>query len=462
MKHEVLEETSKKICDFQSSILNSSAVNDNSLYINTKILLEFLFETFSINQSTIDKDKFILDKVRKEILTEKDIPKPLDFDYIHDKIKPFIKIISKKCIIYSVVLYGKKISIFFVYGKEEYEDEINIYINRMILLLLTLIPLSEKQKECSKELSIYIYFTEIKKNLPDNEEERIDKFHINTGFTESCKENNSIVIYRKEEWFKVFIHETIHNFNLDFASCYESIETDKRIKTIFNIPNKCKIKLFEAYTDFWAKIINVCICIFCNSESKEKFIENSLMYINIEKLHIIFQAVKVLRKKGLVFHNMYCKSKLSLEMSKKYYQNTSEFSYYIINSILFNNFDEFIEWCMINNKYSVLQFNNNLNECEISQKMFIDFIEISYNKESFSKYIRLMEEKLDEVNDKVLEKTMRKSALQLLPIKLRIDNGAKRKSNKRKSNKRKSKKRKSKRRKSKRTTIIKKRKSKKK
>jgi hypothetical protein len=417
MNFEVYEEISKKLCEFQEANLKQLKT-ESSLNVNTQQLLSMLFERFIKNQFVIDteKNEIIKGYFKKKILTEKDMPEPSDFNYIHDKIKPYIKKIAKNCIIYNVLLHGKQINIFFIYGKEEYEHEINIYIYRMILWLLTLIPLSEKQKDCSKELSIYIYFTELKKQLP-YEEERIDKFHINTGFTESCKENNSIVIYRKEEWFKVFIHETIHNFNLDFASCYESIETDKRMKTIFNIPNKYEIKLFEAYTDFWAKIINVCICIFYNSESKQKFIENSLMHINIEKLHIIFQSVKVLKKKGLVFHNMYCKSKLSVEMmSEKYYQNTSEFSYYVINSILFNNFDGFIKWCMINNKFSILQFNNNINECSVSQKMFCDFIESNYKKESFLKYIKFMEEKLDKINDNVLKKTLRKSALQSIII----------------------------------------------
>ena len=65
--------------------------------------------------------------------------------------------------------------------------------------------------------------TTLHKFLPHNEEDEITKFNINSGYA-SINEG-TIVIFRKEEWFKVFIHESIHYFNLDFR-------TDNEIKKL--------------------------------------------------------------------------------------------------------------------------------------------------------------------------------------------------------------------------------------
>ena len=65
-------------------------------------------------------------------------------------------------------------------------------------------------------MNIYIFLTDLKKKLPEHTGQEIGKINVNTGFTMTCRPKSNIVIYRKEEWFKVLIHETFHNFGLDF------------------------------------------------------------------------------------------------------------------------------------------------------------------------------------------------------------------------------------------------------
>ena len=58
--------------------------------------------------------------------------------------------------------------------------------------------------------------------MPDSNIDIIDQIHVNTGFTTTCPVDSEIVIFREEEWFKVFIHETFHNFALDFSDMNNS------------------------------------------------------------------------------------------------------------------------------------------------------------------------------------------------------------------------------------------------
>ena len=47
----------------------------------------------------------------------------------------------------------------------------------------------------------------------------LEPININGGVSNVCVKNSlsEIVIFRREEWFKVLIHETFHNYGLDFS-----------------------------------------------------------------------------------------------------------------------------------------------------------------------------------------------------------------------------------------------------
>jgi len=101
--------------------------------------------------------------------------------------------------------------------------EIAIYQTYAYKVFLWLTMISQMaDKECSgSSLNIYFYMTPFKKNIPaatpsTRDGDTLSAIHVNTGVTRNCENNGEIVIYRFEEWFKVFIHETMHNFNMDF------------------------------------------------------------------------------------------------------------------------------------------------------------------------------------------------------------------------------------------------------
>jgi hypothetical protein len=214
--------------------------------------------------------------------------------------------------------------------------------------------------ECSPQLTIYWYLTSQTKKMPTNSGEDIDEINANTGFTMACPSvANSIYIYRREEWFKVFIHETIHSFGVDFARMPEE-EVNNAIFQMFGI--QCDLRLYEAYTETWAEIIHA---IFICMTPPQEVVEVTL---NNERMFSLFQKTKVLDHHRLKYREL-CKANNSGERrTKKYSEKTPVFSYYVLKSILMFHYNDFIEWCAENNGSIVFQ------KTERNVRKFIEFI----------------------------------------------------------------------------------------
>lgn len=203
---------------------------------------------------------------------------------------------------------------------------------------------------CSTVLDIYIYYTDMKKKLPETDGYILDHEHANTAFTFACtmpdsRHKNEIYIYRLEEWFKVLVHESFHSFGLDFASMDQTFVQERICNSgdIYQVP--CgDLRFYESYTEMWAELIQ---CIFVcenNMDTLEK-----LVY-EYEAPFSAFQCAKVLDHFGLVYEDLFDK-----EAASAYKEETPVFAYYVIKSVFMNHADEFIRWTMQNNQGS-LQF----------------------------------------------------------------------------------------------------------
>merc|ERR1711990_305671 len=104
----------------------------------------------------------------------------------------------------------------------------------------------------------------------------LEPFNVNTGYTTRCNLGN-ITIYRKEEWFKVLIHESMHYLGLDFG-----VE-NHNLHLIF--PIDTEISLAEAYVEFWARIFNIYFVSFnlTIDKSYDEFKMLSLYFMDVEK-----------------------------------------------------------------------------------------------------------------------------------------------------------------------------------
>jgi hypothetical protein len=161
---------------------------------------------------------------------------------------------------------------------------------------------------------------------------------------------------------------------LDFSDMNVS-ECHARILSIF--PVNSEVNLFEAYTEFWARIMNVLFCSYLNTKDKNNlngFLKNTEYFMNLESIYSFFQLVKVLGFMNMEYRNLYEKTDIAQNIRNTMYkEDTNILSYYVITLILIYNYQSFLGWCKTNNT-SLLQFK----KTSANLKSFCNFIEKKY------------------------------------------------------------------------------------
>jgi hypothetical protein len=310
-----------------------------------------------------------------------EITKPKNFNYnsFPQVIREHIDELSLSEISYTFSLFNRNIKIIFVVEDPNIELKIktyNKYVDSIIMWLYILNLYSSKQ--CSNSLVIYFYFTSLEKKLPESNIYILDEKHVNTAFTTTCPKDSEIVIFRHEEWFKVFIHETFHNFGLDFSDMNND-NCHNYLLNIFKV--RSFVNSYEAYTEFWAEIINALFCSFYSlkdKNNKHEFLSNAEFFINFERCYSFFQLVKVLDFMGLSYGDLYLnKPENKLLRETLYKEKTNVLSYYVIKTVMLNNYPSFLSWCNKNN-LSLIAFKKTI----ANQKNFCEFIEKNYKSAS--------------------------------------------------------------------------------
>jgi len=312
------------------------------------------------------------------------IPRPttMDSHFFPKKIRTYIDDNAAYNIQFTCTIKGRLINIYFVLTNEikpgEY-DTLEKYVHMMYMWFYILNDCSSRK--CSKTVSIFIYFTPFEKQLPDNQLHIVGTEHANSAYTTGCKEHTEIVLYRKEEWFKVFIHETFHNFGLDFSNM--SMDgVNKKLKDIFNV--NIEFNLYESYCESWGRLINTLMYSYQSIRQKIKpyshgkmskmlttFKNNFKKDIQRECEHSLIQAIKILHFLDLKYNYIVDKNDQHISICNYLYkENTSVFSYYIITSLLMNNYSRFMDWCSKNNNL-LLQFKKTPGNLD-SYMSFID------------------------------------------------------------------------------------------
>jgi len=225
--------------------------------------------------------------------------------------------------------------------------------------------------QCSKHIHISMYFSDHTKILARNRIEPLDVIHANTAFTTSCQTSTDIVLFRREEWFKVLIHETFHNLGLDFSNL-DNREANRRILEIFPVAVK-EVRLYESYCETWATLIHTLFLSFLTTRNKDDWGRIATKMegaIKIEILFSLFQCTKVLHHYHLSYHNLVqLEDPKAKEVRKKYNEKTHIFSYYVIKAILLSHPNEFVKWCLTNNGDHFLRFSP-------SQQNIIRFVQL--------------------------------------------------------------------------------------
>jgi len=326
------------------------------------------------------KDRFYKLKIT-DIHNIKQIPKPQTFpaNGFPNIVRQHIDEHTLSSLHYSFNLFDRNIDIYFLIednNAENLTNTYNTYVDYMLVWLY--IVNGYASRHCSPHLKIFIYFTSLMKNIPSTNVEILNEAHVNTAFTRTCPSDSEIVVFRKEEWYKVFIHETFHNFGLDFSDMNNSA-CHSKILALF--PVKSDVNIFESYSECWARIMNVLFCSFTILKDKtnfDEFLINTQFFINIERIYSFFQMVKVLNFMDISYCDLYSKTAYAENIRKTFYkEQTSVLSYYVLTTILINNYQDFLSWCRTNNT-SLLQFKKTTS----NQHNYCKFIEKKYKSKS--------------------------------------------------------------------------------
>ena len=264
---------------------------------------------------------------------------------------------------------GRKVNVYI--GNTLHSNIDNHLVIEKMLMWLHILSHYSSHK-CSQELSIYLYMTPLKKHLP-NKGEIIDWRHVNSAFTRTCRPNSEIVIYRQEEWFKVFIHETFHCFGLDFSHLDETLNTvNRHMRDIFNV--NVDILLFESYTEFWAELLNSMFFVYLDNPNLRtnynKFCRTLEQLVNYHRVHCALTMNQILAFQDINYEMM-------INQKTNYKEKTNVLAYFVIKSLLFSHFNEMISFCNYENKENILQFGHNLETVEA----FCVFIKEKHNSD---------------------------------------------------------------------------------
>ena len=362
------------------------------------------------------------------------------------------------------------------------------YFKNAVLKIYLWLKIASKYaaKECAPLLECFIYLTPFKRSHPlfskdmgkemgayeDYEEYEelyhhvntnmrhggggggvLKPIHINGGVSDLCQPSGRVIVYRKEEWFKVFIHETMHNYGLDFAEMNISA-ANVLLHKMFTIQKD--VKLYESYCEVWARIMNVVFETYFdinsrakfssrttrknfidnlklnenmggevsasnsnsnssdeisatsirNAQNRRKFVKLFYTYLQHESLFSLFQNIKILNYMGLDYNIISnCTDSNYIVAKKLYKEETNAFAYYVIVSILLSNFNNFMLWCIDNNT-NIIQFNKNKtktktkneNENENSIINFVQFIYKNYKSSELLNMIVDLEIRLESMD----------------------------------------------------------------
>ena len=367
-------------------------LSKNTQTLHTKKILKELYHDIynayldMLNVKTLSKNQYYFRLQVKKINNPRQIIKPKIFgsNSFPEIVMNHIDNMSLTELTYTFSLFGRNITLHFI--TEDANPDIELYNKYVDSIYMWIYILSQyASKKCSNTLVVYLYFTSLEKVLPSSNIQVLNELNVNTAFTTTCPRDSEIVVFRKEEWFKVFIHETFHNFGLDFSDMNNS-DAHKCILDIFKV--RSNVNLYESYTEFWAEIMNALFCSFytLNSNDKrdiDKFLSNSEFFINFEKTYSYFQLVKTLNFMGLQYKDLFSNSKRSALLRENLYkENTNVLSYYVIKAVLMNNYQGFLHWCNTHNR-SLIQFEKTSK----NQIEYCEFIKSNYKSTSMLKNV---------------------------------------------------------------------------
>uniref|UniRef100_A0A6C0M2L8 Uncharacterized protein n=1 Tax=viral metagenome TaxID=1070528 RepID=A0A6C0M2L8_9ZZZZ len=306
--------------------------------------------------------------------------KSIETDYFPDEIQRHILNEPGVAVTYKFSVGSRNVALHFT--------EFNVNVNQMdlkkmqaharrVCALMHLVSMHASREMCSSDLNIFIYMTEFKKRFPEKPGETLDTEHANTGMAYHCAKNNDIIVYRKEEWFKVLIHESFHAFGLSFIEHDLSNGVNQgmqgMLQKMYAISHP--VRIYETYCEIWARILNVVFNCFADEnatpvhnneiirpEEFQVFMECVMDGIETNAGFSQQQYAKLLRYADISHETLTQPTEENRAIVReKYRENTNVFAYTVLTCALMHSPHDFMVWCYKNNpfqedKRGIMQF----------------------------------------------------------------------------------------------------------
>ena len=322
-------------------------------------------------------------------------------DFFPKEIQRHILNEQSVAVTYKFSVGGRDVVLHFVVFNKR-DDNLNMHKMmaraRRVCALLHLVSLHASRITCSSTLNIFIYMTEFKKLFPTRKGEAFDSEHANTGLAYHCARNNDVVVYRKEEWFKVLIHELFHAFGLSFIEGDLPDGADAAMQRVLQRTYAIShpVRIYETYCEIWARILNVVFACFADGgnggcEHHDAKCENSDVALAVfgecvmkglrkDADHALHQCAKIM-------HHMDIPSSVLLNptdqnraiVAEKYRENTNVFAYYVLTCALQHSHELFLEWCYKNNPFIDKKPRANVMQFRTNRSNFNSFMELLHH-----------------------------------------------------------------------------------
>ena len=322
------------------SITNNESILKNNFWMNVYDKMKVIIDNYKNNikcKIELHDGTSILTHVFKDSA----FISPIIIDYIKSHLTHYYLIEFDNNLIYYFVKSNTK----------SISSKINKDINELCRIIYTTKILFNRTNENNKQI-LYYFPTPLKKRI-NKDTHILGVNECNTGYSyleslyekkHCCHPNGNIYIFRKEEHYKVLIHELIH-------ACYKDqdmILSDENELFSKNFCINKQILLNESYTETIATILNLFylhIILYNKSISKinnknknMKMLE--LMYIN-ETKYSFYTMAKILNFYKINSINDFTKYSNQKGCNTVFLQETNVFSYYIVKPLLLYNINKF-------------------------------------------------------------------------------------------------------------------------
>jgi len=331
------------------------------------------------------------DMLKKKLIKRKKYSELFESKFVPSNVKSYVERNMKGYLIVKTYLCNVEVEIIYAFFKQseinnlrKVEKRIKKTL-RILRFLLFYVGTSNKVKK----ITINLYLTHLKKTLPKNIVKTLNEENCNSALTYACAEEGDVLLFREEEWKKVLIHELFHSLCLDFSGISYLLLKDK-FKDLLKV--KSDFEITEAYSEFWATILNSCFISYDILDDKEDYEQFGLyteFCIQFERIFSLFQLVKMLDYMGLRYKDLISDGKMARSLKRILFkEDTNVLAYYIVKSVLLYDYDKFLFWC---EKYNISLVK--FDKSQLNLRRFGEYFEDMYKNKRLTKSIQDMEVK---------------------------------------------------------------------